>query len=151
MLGVLASRRLGGIGLHFALPAQLLRARQRSQFPPNRLQLGWTGAHRLSAEHLASCSTPGSSCLGVLPLCVGMERQGERTSTHHHSPPPPPQHPNEVPSWELCKYFRPLPRPRRWTPFRPRTFLINRRGVRRRGRGSQGVGLWRLDGSGGVV
>lgn len=71
-----------------------------------------------------------------------------REDVHSPPPPPPPQLPNEVPSWELCKYFRPLPRPRRWTPFRPLTFLINRRGVRRRGPGSQGVGLWRLEGRG---
>lgn len=35
--------------------------------------------------------------------------------------------PNEIPSWELCKYFRPLPRPA--DRLIPLTFLINHWGV----------------------
>lgn len=52
--------------------------------PTKPLASDWIGARRSSAEHLASCSTPGSSVLGVLPLCVGMERLGERRPAHHH-------------------------------------------------------------------
>lgn len=60
------------------------------------------------------------SSFRVLPLCVGMKRE---EATHHKSTP------NEVPSWELCKYFHPLPQPA--DRLIPLTFLINHWGVER--------------------
>lgn len=44
-------------------------------------------------------------------------------ATHHESTP------NEIPSWELCKYFHPLPQPA--DRLIPLSYLINHRGVER--------------------
>lgn len=60
------------------------------------------------------------SSFRVLPLCVGMKRE-EATQSETA--------PNEIPSWELCKYFHPLPQP--VDRLIPLTLLINQRGVER--------------------
>lgn len=122
---MLASRRLVGLActLHFQSGFSVLTS---GPIPTKSLAPDWIGARRPSAPR------QGQAFLGALPLCVGMARRSERRSAHRHHTTPPP---NEAPSWELCKYFCPLPRLHHWAPFRLLTFLINGRGVRREAEG----------------